>query len=69
MTRVAHIQPIATGGRPPEVGHIPHFQILQRSVFGACLGDSGAFDEIQCSVFNPRTHRPRHRPRTQLVVR
>jgi len=53
MTRVAHIQPFATGGKPPEVGHIPHSQILQRSVFGACLGESGAFDEIQCSVFIP----------------
>jgi len=32
---------------------IPHSQILQRSVFGACLGESGAFDEIRCSVLIP----------------
>jgi len=45
MTRVAHIQPIATGGKPPEVVHALHSQILQLSVFG-----------VQCSVFIPRTH-------------
>jgi len=56
MTRVPHIQTIATGGRPPEAGYIHHSQILQRSVFGACLGESGAFDEIQCSVFSSRIH-------------
>jgi len=42
MPRVAHIQPIATGGRPPEAGYIHHSQLLQRSVFG-----------VQCSVFIP----------------
>jgi len=42
MTRVAHIQPIATGAKPPEVVHVLHSQILQRSVFG-----------VQCSVFIP----------------
>jgi RHS repeat-associated protein len=45
MTRVAHIQPIATGGRPPETGHFHHFQLLQRSVFG-----------IQSSVFSHIHH-------------
>jgi len=53
MPRVAHIQPIATGGRLLETGHVYHSQILQHSVFGACLGESGAFDEIRCSVLVP----------------
>jgi len=62
MTRATHIQPIATGGRPPEVGHVLHYQILQLSVFGACLGESGAFDEIQCSVVSSRTHHSHSEP-------
>jgi RHS repeat-associated protein len=45
MTRVTHIQPIATGGKPPEAGHFHHFQLLQRSVFG-----------VQCSVFSHIHH-------------
>jgi RHS repeat-associated protein len=44
MKPVAHIQPFATGGKPPVTGYIHHSQILQRSVFG-----------VQCSVFS-RTH-------------
>jgi RHS repeat-associated protein len=45
MTRVAHIKPFDTGGKPPEAGHILHFQLLQRSVFG-----------VQCSVFSHIHH-------------
>jgi RHS repeat-associated protein len=45
MTRVTHIQPIATGGKPPVTGYIHHSQILQRSVFG-----------VQCSVFSHTHH-------------
>jgi RHS repeat-associated protein len=46
MKRAAHIQPIATGGRPPEAGYIHHSQILQRSLIG-----------VPCSVF-PHTLSP-----------
>jgi RHS repeat-associated protein len=45
MIRVAHIQPIATGGKPPETCCVLHSQLLQRSVF-----------DVQCSVFSSRTH-------------
>jgi RHS repeat-associated protein len=54
MTRIAHIQPNeATGGKPPETYCVPHSQLLLKSKIGACLGESGAFDEIPCSVFIP----------------
>jgi RHS repeat-associated protein len=53
MKPVAHIKPYTTGGRPPVNCCVLHSQLLLKSKIGACLGESGAFDEIPCSVFNP----------------
>jgi len=59
MPRVAHIQPITTGGKPPEVSHILHSQILQRSVFGVqcsvLIPLQFSVFSVRCSVFS-RTH-------------
>jgi hypothetical protein len=56
MKTVTHIQPYTTGGRPPVNCCVLHSQLLLKSKIGACLGESGAFDEIPCSVFNPLQH-------------
>jgi RHS repeat-associated protein len=48
MTRVAHIQPYTTGGRPPETCCVPHFQLLLKSKIG---GHCSVFDQLQRSVF------------------
>jgi RHS repeat-associated protein len=60
MTRVPHIQPNATGGKPPETGYIHHFQLLQRSVFGVQCSVFNPLQRsvfgVQCSVFSSRTH-------------
>jgi RHS repeat-associated protein len=56
MNSYAAISSIGFRETIPEHLYVPHYLMLLKSLIDACLGESGAFAEIPCSVFSSHIH-------------